>query len=172
MINEDYYIARTCKSCGNADKFYLTKREKAFGLYDSSKIWKANCSKCCESECLSIGGHLIEIDKELIMDWGNDESLFFIQQDEDLILAEEKYLYLILDILDNHEILETKRRILVSALFVLIYDNLVNKEENNLNLLNRVSTELLARKELIENSSDNVMDYIRNITFPYLGIES
>lgn len=174
-----YHLIRTCK-CGNTDEIELTKREAAFDLYDSKEIWNSKCSKCGGTKCVSTGLNKPDFDKELILEWGNNSDLYFMEQDEDLMLAEEKYIDVILDIVDNHKILAEKRNILIEALCVLIHDNSkelidedLNSEESDsrTKIADRVANELKTRKELVLLAENWIMDYIKEKAFPRIGLE-
>jgi len=173
-------LIKICK-CGNRDAVGLTKREAAFDLYEDCKeIWDTKCSKCGSKKWYSSQVTKPDYDKELMLEWGNNLDLFFMEQDEGLMLAEEKYIDLILDTIDNHKILDHKRTILVEALCVLIYDNsgeLLGKEinlkevENRSKIASRVAKELKARKKIVLLAEDWIMDYIKERVFPILGIK-
>jgi hypothetical protein len=176
MSDFNYYIERTCKVCANCDRFELTKNQKAFELFDFNTIWNSRCSKCGSTNCESIGGPAIELDKELMLDWGRDPNLSLMEQDEELLLADGKYVDLMIDILDHEDILANKRKILVEALCIIVYDNLVETEDEESfmyqdpQLLDKVTKALKERIDLLEEACDRVMTYIKEVTYPHLGI--
>ena len=172
--SQQYYITRTCKTCGDKDNIFLTKKQKAFELYDFGKIWNQNCKICNSSECLSVGGIPIELDKELLLEWSYDNNLHLMPQDEELLLADEKYIELILDIINNYEILETKRNVLLEALCIIIYDNVIDNSNLEINkdkeLIERVTKELIKRKILLLKADEWIPDYIKKVVYPKLGL--
>ncbi len=170
MTDQEYYIERKCKVCENRDKFPLTKKQKAFELYDFKSIWNSSCTKCGSTDCISIGGNPITLDKELLMEWGKDKDLHLMPQDEEILLAEESYIDLMLDLLDNENILVNKRKILTDALCIIIYDNLVDNANKNVFLLNSLTEKLKTRKHLLEEARDWIPDYVKNIVYPHIGM--
>ncbi len=171
MTDQQYYIERTCKTCHHVDKFPLTKKQRAFELYDSKQIWNSPCSNCKSSECESISlGPPVYIDKELLLEWGKNSELSLMPQDEELLLAEETYVDLMFDLLDNENILPNKRKIFADALCVIIYDNLVDNPNKNLSLLDSLTEKLKARVHLLEEARDWIPDYIKDIAYPHIGV--
>jgi len=78
-------------------------------------------------------------------------------QDEELLLAEEKYLDSILNILDNEAILDHKRNLLMDALCVIVYDYSIddNKQQDE-NLKERVIKELNKRTNELRTKEQSV----------------
>ena len=75
----------TCADCDKANQEPLTKHQAAF--FDSLPL-SFKC-KICSSEKRSGSSHaMTEIDDELLSAWLDDESLYFMSQDEDLIMAD------------------------------------------------------------------------------------
>lgn len=163
-----YEYQRTCK-CGNVDSIEVTRKEAAFGLKEK-EIWNQVCSRCGKNDIAVLYQPQCEFEIDLLIEWGNNSDYFFMEQDEDLLMAEEKYIDMILDVLDNHQILSQKRNVLIEALCVIIYDNSVSKR-NNPDLINRVANELKKRKSSVLNAQDWIMDYIKEIAFPIIGID-
>ena len=163
-----YEYQRACK-CGNVDSYEVTRKEASFGLKER-EIWNKECSKCGSKDFASLSNPQPEFEIDLLLEWGNNPDYFFMEQDEDLLLAEEKYIEIILDVLDNHQILNQKRNVLIEALCVIIYDNSVSDEKNS-DLINRVAIELKKREKDVLNAQDWIMDYIKKVTFPIIGIE-
>ncbi|WP_028284037.1 hypothetical protein [Olleya marilimosa] len=163
-----YEYQKACK-CGNVDSIEVTRKEAAFGLKEK-EIWSQECSKCGNKEFTSLSHPQPEFKTDLLIEWGNNADYFFMEQDEDLMLADEKYIDLILEVLDNHQILSQKRNVLIEALCVIIYDNNVS-DENNSDLTDRVAKELKKRKADVLNAQDWIMDYIKEVSFPIIGIE-
>lgn len=163
-----YEYRKFCK-CGNVDSIEVTRKEAAFGLKEK-EIWNQECSKCGKKDFTSLSHPQPNFEIDLLVEWGNNPDYFFMEQDEDLMLAEEKNIDMILDVLDNHQILNQKRNILIEALCVIIYDN-CNSDEDNQNLIDRVANELKKRKTDVLNAQDWIMDYIKEVSFPIIGIQ-
>ncbi len=99
---------------------------------------------------------------------GNNEDYYFLDQDEELILAEERYIDLILDILDNYQIIDYKRKVLIEALCVLIFDNVKTDDKPNQDLIDRLIKELKERPTDVSNAKILISDYIAEVVFPML----
>lgn len=163
-----YEYQKNCK-CGNVDLIEVTRKEAAFDLKEK-EILNQECSKCGNKDFASLSHPQLEFETDLLIEWGNNPNYFFMEQDEDLLLAEEKNIDMILDVIDNHQILSQKRNVLIEALCVIIYDNSVSDEKNS-DLINRVAKELKKRKTDVVNAQDRIMDYIKEVSFPIIGIE-
>ncbi|MFY7669824.1 hypothetical protein ACOSP6_01920 [Tenacibaculum sp. MEBiC06402] len=163
-----YEYQKACK-CGNVDSIEVTRKEAAFGLKEK-EIWSQKCSKCGNKDFTSLSHPQPDFEIDLLLEWANNPDYFFMEQDEDLMLAEEKNIETILEVLDNHQILKQKRNILIEALCVIIYDN-SNSDKGNQNLINRVANELKKRKTDVLNAQDWIMDYIKEVAFPIIGIQ-
>ncbi len=96
-----YLAKRCCKDCGNVDVFPLTKMEAAFWLYDTQKMWDTPCTKYSSTNCASTRHPSVTIDQKLLDIWGNDPKLYFLSQDEELIIGELDYLPLLLKAIDK-----------------------------------------------------------------------
>lgn len=169
-------ILRTCKQCGNTDEYSISKFEAAFSTRDKI-VYNKKCSKCDSHKYASISYPIPDLDKEILDKWGNDPKLFFMDQDEDLILAEENNLPLFLEAIDNKLYPQAKLNILLSAICVLACDNIVGSEEYTIGenrsrkaKADKVLNELLKRKHLLTKLNWEIMDYIKEIVFPRLDI--
>jgi len=175
----EFNVIRTCKDCKNEDFFYLTKVQSAFQLYDSSEIWNSLCSKCGSTECLSLGGKQPKVDQQLLDMWGNSATLHFWTQDEEIFLAETEYFHLILNAIDKSKYPERKITVLIQSICVLLYDNTETfekyadeenfKREKDANL---IRPELIKRKDKIIKEQGLIMEYIKQVVFPQIGIEN
>lgn len=163
-----YQYQRTCK-CGNVDSIEVTRREAAFGLKEK-EIWYQPCSKCGRKDFAFLSHPQTEFDMDLLLEWGNNADYYFMEQDEELLLAEEHYIDMILDVLDNHQILYKKRKVLIEVLCVIIYDNTIS-DDGNQHIIDRVAEELKNRKQEVLNAQDSIMDYIKEVAFPVIGIQ-
>lgn len=174
----EYKLERQCNDCGNIDTIALTKIEAAFEIYNIGNIWNQNCKKCDSKNCASTKSGPKFIDKELLDIWGNDLNLFFMSQDEELILAEMQYFPMILNAIDDEKYLDRKIDILLESICILLYDNTASceeysKEENDIRGKNKniVLPELIKRKEKIHKASSLFFDYIKEETFPKIGLQ-
>lgn len=173
-----YLLIRTCKDCQNEDIFEFTKIQAAFELYDSSELWKKNCSKCNNTNCSSIQHPYVKLDQEIFDLWGKDEKLFLSPQDEDIILAEMDNLPMILAAIYEEKYLSSKISTLIESLCVLLYDNTVKcndytEEENQKREKNAqiIRPELIRIKDKIKANEELIMDYIKEVVFPQLEIK-
>ncbi|PID90646.1 MAG: hypothetical protein CSA97_01680 [Bacteroidetes bacterium] len=110
---------------------------------------------------------MVRIDLPLLLEWGLREDYYFIQQDEEIILADADYLEAIVEVLDHETVLPEKRMILLSALCVLLYDTLETEDDS---LIQRVAKELKLRENEITGGGNYYLsDYITERIFPFLG---
>ena len=103
-----------------------------------------------------------------------NDSLEISEQDEEIILAEAKYLDLLLRLLDSPSTLDRKRKVIIEALCVLLYDNTIQDDilEVNDELAGKVRNELIKRRKVVIESKDWIMDYVKEVVFPQLGSDS
>lgn len=163
-----YEYQRDCK-CGNVDSIEVTRKEAAFALKEK-EILNQECSKCGSKDFISVSCPQLDLEIDLLVEWGSNPDYFFMEQDEELLLAEEKYVDMILEVLDSYQILNKKRNVLIEALCVIIYDN-SSSDDGNQDLIDRVANELRKRKMDVLNAQDWIMDYIKEVSFPVVGIE-
>jgi len=175
---EGYYLYKKCAQCDNTDYFVLTKVQAAFGQYPVADTIKAPCSSCGSVKFFATGSNQPDADKELLDIWGYDESLHFSDQDEEIILADIKYLNLFLDAIDNSSYLQLKKDGLLAALCILYYDNAANSEEytDKDNALRKAIADavlpyLKQREALIKNIPGWMLwEYITDIVYPAIGL--
>lgn len=177
--NKEYKIERICKDCKNIDSFPLTKLEAAFDLFDSLKIWNADCSKCGSNNCQSTTLHGPELDQELLDIWGNNMNLAFMNQDEELLLAELGYLPMLLRAIDEQAYLKHKIDILIESICILLFDNTFQPEEytdeeneRRQKIAKEVRPKLIKRKDKIIKAEEYIRDYVKEVVFPQIGITS
>mgnify|MGYP003633725066 CR=1 FL=1 len=165
-----YQYIKTCE-CGNANQIEVSKRESAFELKDSF-VYSLECEKCGKKGFSSISSNKPKIDEELLKEWVENPDLYFSSQDEDLLLAQEyDNIDLYLKFIDKEKIDIGKRNTLIEALCVMIYDNANKKEKEKLEIVNTVSSELKDRIEIVKQADSWIMDYIKEVSFPIIGIE-
>jgi hypothetical protein len=173
----EYWITRSCRSCGSEDHIELTKEEAAFHLYDWKSVEQKACTVCGSTHCKSIAQHLVKLDLALLDQWGTNAQLRISDQDEHIILAEVDYLPIMLDAIDNQRYLPAKTNTLLEAVCVLLYDHVVNpfeySPEENLKrsqVADSVRPELQKRKDLVRKASPGMMDYLKEVVFPEIGL--
>jgi len=173
----EFISEKVCKDCGNTDVFTLTKIEAAFSIEDSA-IQKTACTKCGSFKWSSYWHNKPDLDGELLDAWGNGPNLSFLDQDEDIILAEEANVPLFLDAIDKQNYPQKKLNILLAALCIMVYDNVIADEEyteqeniRRRKTADKVIAGLIPRKHLVAETKDwEIMDYVRQIVFPLIGI--
>lgn len=171
-------IERTCKDCENVDLIPLTRIEAVFELYDSGVIWETPCSNCGSTNCKRFGYLRPALDRELLDMWGNDLKLFFVDQDQELVLSKYDYFPMLLEAIDEERYPKTKIDILIGAVCILLYDNTVSseeeysKKENNEreDIAEKVRPELIKRKNRIIEAGDSIRGDIQEVVYPQIGI--
>lgn len=167
-MKANYKIERTCSNCGNREHINVTKREAAFELVDINNVLGIKCEKC-QKDKFFVCFETVDLDFELLKEWSTNIELHIMPQDEELLLADGKYVDYILEILDNFSIHDHKRNLLLDALCVIVYDNSVNENSNkDEELKNRIIGELIKRKEKLKQADDWIMDYIKEVVYPQL----
>ena len=174
----DYRLTRVCKDCGNTDYFNLTKTEAAFKLYDWARFFYSPCANCGSTTCQSLSNPLVPIDQEILDMWGNDRELRFLDQDEELMLAEFEYLPMLLNAIDDSSYMGAKIDILIEAICILLYDNTSGSEEysdsenvDRERIARQIRQELIKRKQIIIESQAYMRDYVKEVVYPQIGIE-
>jgi hypothetical protein len=165
-----YQYDKTCK-CGNTISIEISKRESAFDLKDRF-VYSLKCEKCGKKGFSSISSNKPEIDEELLKEWAENTDLYFSSQDEELLLAQEyDNIDLYLKFIDKESIDIGKRNTLIEALCVMIYDNADKNDNEKLKIVKTVSSELKNRIEIVKQADSWIMDYIKEVSFPIIGIE-
>ena len=173
-----YQLIRTCKDCKNEDVFEFTKIQSAFELYDSNEICNKKCTKCSSTNCLFMQHPYVGLDKEILDVWGKNEKLYLNPQDEEIILAEMHYLPMILIAIGEGKYLKRKIEILLESICILLYDNTVTSNEFNEEEIQEreknakfIRPELIKLKGKILDSEKYIMEYVKIVVFPQIGIE-
>ena len=165
---ETYKIERACTICGHTDELIVTKREAAFELFNVSKALGKLCKKC-SSMSFTTSYAKPNLDFDLLKEWATNLELHLVEQDEDLLLADEQYLDMILQVLDTIAVPDHKRDLLMEALCVIVYDN--THEDNSLQneqLKGKVIIELNKRHDKLKLADKWIMDYIKKVVYPQL----
>nr|WP_321222451.1 hypothetical protein [uncultured Psychroserpens sp.] len=162
---------RACK-CGNVDFIEVTKIEAAFNLREK-EIWNLKCSKCGGKNATSVISNSPEIDKELLQIWTDNLEYLFCQQDEELSLAQySDNIDLYIEFIDDDSVPLEKKKVLIEALCVMIYDRSkkTNSDEDK-KIVNKISSELKKRENQVISAQNWIMDYIKKVSFPIIGIQ-
>jgi len=112
------------------------------------------------------------LDYELLKEWAINPDLYLMEQDEELLLADGKYLDLILNILDTVSIPKHKTDLLMDALCIIIYDNSIDDNDNqDIDLKKKVIVELNKRLDKLKLADEWIMDYIKDVVYPQLQLD-
>lgn len=118
---ETFNASWTCANCNEVTTYTLSKREAAF--FDTLKPEKSISCASCGGFISNGGGHPIpNIDNELLSEWATDPNLSFLSQDQDLILADAKAIWLAEHYL-SVDTAEEQRGWLLAALMVKLHDD-------------------------------------------------
>jgi len=174
----DYILTRVCKDCQNTDYFSLTKTEAVFKLYDWASFFNSPCTNCGSTTCQSLSSPFVTIDKEILDTWGNNSELRFLDQDEELILAEFKYLPMLLNAIDDSSYMGAKINILIEAICILLYNYTSGSDEyselenvERERIARQIRQELIQRRQIIIESQAYISDYVKEVVYPQIGIE-
>lgn len=170
QLDKGWKIERTCSNCGHKDELTVSKREAAFELVDINDVL-GNFCKQCSSRSFTVAYQKPDLDFELLKEWATNRELYLIEQDEELLLADERYLDIILQVLDTICVSDHKRNVMMEALCVIVYDNTVdNNPQKDNKLKNRVIEELNKRQDQLKLADSWIMDYIKKVVYPRLDI--
>lgn len=164
-------IERTCSHCGHREEIEVTKQEAAFELVDINDVLGDTCRQC-SSKTFTFFLPKPDLDFALLKEWATSPELYLMEQDEELLLADEKYLEMILQILDTTSIPERKRDVLMEALCVIVYDNTVEvNSKHDDKLRSKVVKELNKRQDKLKLADDWIRDYIKEVVYPQLNLD-
>lgn len=168
---KSWKIERICSKCGHTDEIFISKHEAAFELVDINDVLGSSCPYC-SSTSFTIEKVIPDLDLELLTEWATNLELHLMEQDEELLLADGKYLEMILLILDTMNIPEYKRDVLLDALCIIVYDNTVkDNTRRDDKLKSRVIDELNKRQDMLKLADGWIMDYIKNVVYPQLTFD-
>jgi hypothetical protein len=171
-----YEVIKICQ-CGNKDSFPVTEKEAAFELYDIKNIIIQPCRKCGSTTHKYIQLPQVHLDKHMLDIWGKSEELHLMPQDEELLLADMHYFDLVLRGIDENNYLPFKRKVLVVAFCVLLYDSLAEQNETSEEMnpqmhkkVNLLIEEAIKRKEAFSYAADYIPNYLKEVVFPIIGL--
>lgn len=172
--SETYKIERICTVCGHTEKLIVTKRNTACGMFDIWKI-KRNMNKKLGKSCKQCSSTNFtmykrpDLDFDVLKEWAINPDFDLMPQDEELLLADQLYLDIILQVLDKAPILDHKRDLLMDALCIIVYDNTIeDNPKRDKELKERVVEELNKRQEKLKLADNWIMDYIKDVVYPQL----
>lgn len=166
--NNKTYTATTYCARNHKNNTTLTLLEVAFDLFDKNKLWDTPCA-ICGGKIESMSKSDFEITDELFNIWANNPNYQFSEGfDEDLDLAEIKYLPMLLKAIDDENFPNAKKVVVVRALCALWYNNYefpksdygtleLKQMRQNREILKPI---LLERKDIILYYKDLMWDYI------------
>jgi len=146
----------------------VSKTDAAFELVDIDKVL-GNACQICSSSSFTTTYQRPDLDYELLKEWATSPDLSLMPQDEELLLADEKYVDMILQVLDTISIPEHKRDLLIDALCIIVYDNTIDNLQPNDILKSRVINELNKRQDKLKLADNWIMDYIKKVVYPQLA---
>lgn len=115
------------------------------------------------------------LDEDVLQAWATNADLTILQQDEDLMLADAETLPLLKQFVQRNDILPAKRSVLLSALCVLVYDNIPDEDDPALGdekLLNDVTQFLVHNVQLFQTIDDGyIHDYVKTAVYPRIGLQ-
>ncbi len=169
-----YRTYYACRSCGFEDVRYLTDMEAAFEETRRNPSETYPCNECGALKWSYRGGELPNLNESQMAKWVCNENLFFVSEDEDIILAHEENLSLLVKYLDSDQAPDSNKAILFNALCILLYRNIHSEKVNrNVVLAKKVKEILAERIELfskVENQRWYISDYVAEVIYPELNL--
>lgn len=166
MTTDTYRQTRHCAKCGHVDRRDLSEIKAAF---EESRAWKEPCPSCGSFSFKAGSCQMPNLSAQQLAIWGGNDDLYFLEQDEDLILAVPENIELLLQGFDSEAILTSKRKVLLSALLILIFDH-HEHSRNKPEIVQQVLEGLRARRDRVtEVGTQHVPGYIRKRAGPLLA---
>lgn len=157
---------RHCLNCGLKEERKISSLEAAF---EHSRVWDAPCPKCGSTKQRGGTTQIPALSAEQLAIWGGNKDIAFYSQDEDILLARPESLDLLLQCLDDSRTLKSKRKTLLAALFVIVYDHLAPNRNDPL-VVSRVASALRERRGMIaELGTRHISGYILKRVSPAIG---
>src|SRR5438132_4597545 len=112
---------RECWDCGLKQERTISSLEAAF---EHGRVWNDPCPKCGSTKQRGGATEIPGLSAEQLAIWAGNADARFSSQDEAIIIARPASLELLLQCLDDPRTLKSKRKVVLAALFVIIYDHL------------------------------------------------
>ena len=174
LKNKKLYLqTRTCSNCKKTESRNIDKKTAAF---ESTRKWKTPCPHCNCNSFESSSDQTPPIDEELLKIWTQSNNLYFLDQDEDIIIAEPENFELFKKYVKDKSIHVKKRGILLSAICIILFDN-TPEDENDLEKYDLTIAvkvrEFLINNKVLFNEIDNIniMEYIRKVVYPQIEMK-
>lgn len=145
MPERKYRQTRQCLNCSLRQERTLTELEAAF---EHTRVWKARCPKCGSERSRGGTGEVPALSAAQLAIWATTRDLSFFSQDEDILLARPESWALLIETLDDARSLKSKKKTLLAALFVIVFDEL-RAPRHDPELIRAVTRALRARQGLI-----------------------
>lgn len=175
MSRYKFLIIKHCNNCGKNE--YVFPQNKFLNFLERKKSNK--CTFCKSStKNVTVTTENIEWDTAKILAWAlaDKEHIFGSGQDEEIVMAEVKYLLVYLQVIQKYAIPLSKRRTLTFVLCIIMYNHLTG-HVNGMEIYDDVKYKVL--KDHLLSNIDDVLDIehwrmsenIREVVFPELGIK-
>ena len=145
MPDRKYRQTRQCLSCSLREEQTLTELEAAF---EHTRAWKARCPKSGSARSRGGTSEVPALSAAQLAIWATTRDLSFSSQDEDVLFARPESWALLLEMLDDPRTLKSKKKTLLAALFVIVFDEL-RAPCHDPELIRAVARALRARQGLI-----------------------
>lgn len=176
MSDQQYEISRNCAICGQRDVVFVTKIEAAFDL-KHAEIQNQACSRCGATKSNGMSREIPPLDKELLDIWAQHDDYYFLEQDEDLLLADNENLDLILEAIDQNVYSKGHMALLVDILLLIIYQNITpdgalgKAAKMQREFYEQALVKAIKRKEVIQQFNHSPENYVAAAVYPRLGIK-
>lgn len=147
MSTRDYPQTRVCGACGFSDQRTLDEMQAAF---EETRAWTEPCVRCGSSKFRSESCAMPDLSERQLEYWAERESVCFLSEDEDIILAQADKLELLLACFDSGRTLMARKRVLLAALFCIVYDELRVPTRRRQAIIDRIVHALRARRVALE----------------------
>jgi len=115
-----------------------------------------------------------DMNRELFEQWVHDPNLTVLSQDEDLMIGTGDNLALLEEFLRRRDVAPGKREVLLSAICVVLFDNLPDDDDQDGSRdpdFAAEAAEILKRNmgAFDEINEDFIGDYIKEVVYPVIG---
>jgi hypothetical protein len=113
MSYKEHYWRYDCKACGQTDTFSCTDLECAFEEVFPRSF---SCTLCGSKNIVPMGRSIPKFTLEIMEIWSMNKHRTFLEQEEDILLAEKEYLPFLEQFLIEAKTLDCKKKTIVLAL--------------------------------------------------------